>query len=301
MTYEIHDPRFRRLIISHALLEKLYTGTRWAEGPVHVPAAKSLLWSDIPNDRVMRFDETDGSVSVFESPCGHHNGHTLDAQGRVIACEHSGRRVSRLEHDGRWTTLADRYEGKRFNSPNDVVVKSDGSIWFSDPTYGIDSNYEGGIAKSEIGSSNVYRIDPDTGAVTVVVTDLLQPNGLAFSPDEDLLYVADTGKTHDPSCTPKIVAYRVAADGRTVSRADVFATLDTGLYDGFRVDGRGNIWTSAGDGVAVYASDGTLIGRIPVGEGVANLAFGGAKRNRLYITAKTSLYAIYVNAHPHVW
>jgi gluconolactonase len=209
--------------------------------------------------------------------------------------------VSRLEHDGRWTTLADRFEGKRLNSPNDVVVKRDGSIWFTDPTYGIDSDYEGGMAKSEIGRSNVYRIDAETGAVTAVVTDLLQPNGLAFSPDEDLLYVADTGKTHDPACTPKIVTYRVASDGRTVSRADVFATLDKGLYDGFRVDGRGNIWTSAGDGVAIYASDGTLIGRIPVGEGVANLTFGGAKGNRLYITAKTSLYAIYVNAHPRVW
>jgi gluconolactonase len=301
MTYEILDPRFRRLTIPHSKLERLHTGMRWAEGPVYVPAAKSLLWSDIPNNRLMRFDETDGSVSIFEQPCGNQNGHTLDHQGRVIACEHSGRRVSRLEHDGRWVTLAHSYEGKRLNSPNDVVVKRDGSIWFSDPTYGIDSEYEGDAAVSEIGASNVYRIDPDSGSVTAVVTDLLKPNGLAFSPEEDLLYVADTGQTHDPDCTPKIVAYRVSADGLTVSRGHVFATLDQGLYDGFRVDRDGNIWTSAGDAVAVYAADGTLIGRIPVGETVANVTFGGHKRNRLYITAQTSLYAVYVNAHPYGW
>lgn len=299
MTYEILNPVFNQLIIGHAKLERLHSGMRWAEGPVYVPAAKSLLWSDIPNDRVMRFDETDGSVSVFETPCGHQNGHTLDYQGRVVACEHSGRRVSRLEHDGRWTTLADSFEGKRLNSPNDVVVKRDGSIWFTDPTYGIDSEYEGHAAKSEIGASNVYRIDGDTGEITKVLDDLVRPNGIAFSPEEDLLYVADTGQTHDPSCTPKIVAYHVAPDGRSVNRKSVFATLDRGLYDGFRVDRDGNIWTSADDAVAIYAYDGTLIGRIPVGETVANLTFGGPKRNRLYITAQTSLYAIYVNAHPY--
>ena len=301
MTYEILNPSFNRLIIGHARLERLHSGMRWAEGPVYVPAAKSLLWSDIPNDRIMRFDETDGSVSVFETPCGHQNGHTLDLQGRVIACEHSGRRVSRLEHDGRWTTLADSFEGKRLNSPNDVVVKRDGSLWFTDPTYGIDTEYEGHAAQSEIGASNVYRIDGETGEVTMVLDDLVRPNGIAFSPDEDLLYVADTGLTHDPNCTPKIVAYHVAADGRSVNRRGVFSTLDKGLYDGFRVDRDGNIWTSAGDAVAIYASDGTLIGRIPVGETVANVAFGGYKRNRLYITAQTSLYSIYVNAHPHGW
>lgn len=299
MTYEILNPVFNQLIIGHAKLERLHSGMRWAEGPVYVPAAKSLLWSDIPNDRVMRFDETDGSVSVFETPCGHQNGHTLDYQGRVVACEHSGRRVSRLEHDGRWTTLADSFEGKRLNSPNDVVVKRDGSIWFTDPTYGIDSEYEGHAAKSEIGASNVYRIDGDTGEITKVLDDLVRPNGIAFSPEEDLLYVADTGQTHDPNCTPKIVAYHVAPDGRSVNRKSVFATLDRGLYDGFRVDRDGNVWTSADDAVAIYAYDGTLIGRIPVGETVANLAFGGPKRNRLYITAQTSLYAIYVNAHPY--
>jgi len=301
MTYEILDPRFNRLIISHAKLEKLHTGTRWAEGPVYVPAAKSLLWSDIPRDRVMRYDETDGSVSVFEYPCGYHNGHTLDDAGRVIAAEHGGRRISRLEHDGRWITLADRFEGKRFNSPNDVVQKRDGSIWFTDPTYGIDSHYEGHAAESEIDASNVYRLDPATGEVTAVITDMVRPNGLAFSPDEDLLYVADTGVSHVPSYPRQIVTYAVQPDGRSVSPQDVFATLESGVYDGFRVDRHGHVWTSAGDGVSIYAPDGALIGRIPVGEAVSNLTFGGPKRNRLYITAQTSLYSIYVNAHPPGW
>jgi gluconolactonase len=290
MTYEILDARFKRLIIGHAKLETLYTGARWAEGPVYVPAAKSLLWSDIPRDSLMRFDETDGSVSVFEHPCGYHNGHTLDDQGRVIAAEHGGRRISRLEHDGR-----------RLNSPNDVVQKRDGSIWFTDPTYGIDSHYEGHAAESEIGASNVYRLDPSTGALTPVVTDMVRPNGLAFSPDESLLYVADTGISHKPDHPRQIVTYAVQADGRSVRPHRVLATLDSGLYDGFRVDREGHVWTSAGDAVLIYAPDGTPIGRIPVGEIVSNVAFGGPKRNRLYITAQTSLYSIYVNAHPYGW
>ncbi|WP_419757998.1 SMP-30/gluconolactonase/LRE family protein [Acidisoma sp.] len=301
MTYEILDPRFNRLIIGHVKLEKLYTGSRWAEGPVYVPSAKSLLWSDIPRDSVMRYDETDGSVSVFEHPCGHHNGHTLDDFGRVIACEHSGRRVSRLEYDGTWTTLADRFEGRRLNSPNDVVQRRDGSIWFTDPTYGIDSHYEGHAAQSEIGASNVYRIEPVTREVTAVITDMVRPNGLAFSPDETLLYVADTGVSHVPTHPRQIVTYSVEPDQRSVKPLGVFATLESGVYDGFRVDREGNVWTSAGEGVSVYAPDGTLIGRIPVGELVSNVAFGGPKRNRLYITAQTSLYSIYVNAHPYGW
>jgi gluconolactonase len=301
LTYEILDTRFSSLIIGHAKLEKLHTGTRWAEGPVYVPAARSLLWSDIPRDSLMRFDETDGSVSVFEHPCGYHNGHTLDDLGRVIACEHGGRRISRLEPDGRWVTLADRFEGRRFNSPNDVVVKRDGSIWFTDPTYGIDSHYEGHAAVSEIGASNVYRFDPASGAVTAVITDMVRPNGLAFSPDERLLYVADTGVSHVPGHPRQIATYAVQADGRSAKRQGVLATLESGVYDGFRVDRDGHVWTSAGDGVSIYAPDGALIGRIPVGESVSNLTFGGPKRNRLYITAQTSLYAIYVNAHPVGW
>lgn len=299
--YDILDARFAALIIGHARLERLWTGCRWAEGPVYVPAAKSVLWSDIPNDRLMRLDETDGSVSVFESPCGYHNGHALDAAGRVVACEHGGRRISRLEADGRWTLLADRYEGKRLNSPNDVVVKSDGSIWFSDPTYGIDSHYEGHAAPSEIGASQVYRLDASSGEVTAVVTDRVCPNGLAFSPDETILYVADTGATHVSGLPRALYAYDIKPDGQGIGAARTFATCDAGFFDGFRVDRDGNLWTSSADSVRVYAPDGVLIGRILVPEIVSNLCFGGPKRNRLYITAQTSLYAIYVNNHPPGW
>ena len=298
--FEILDPRFRRLFIGHARLERLWTGGRWCEGPVYVPAAKSLLWSDIPNDRLMRWDETDGSVSIFQSPCGNQNGHTIDAQGRVIACEHGTRSVTRLEHDGTWQTLADRYQGKRLNSPNDVVVKSDGTIWFTDPTYGIDSHYEGHAAPSEIGHSHVFRLDPASGALSPVVDDMVQPNGLAFSPDETTLYVADTGRSHVPGLPPDIRAYPVLA-GATLGPGRVFATCESGAFDGFRLDRQGNVWASSRDAIRVYAPDGMQIGRIAIPEIVANLTFGGPKRNRLFITAQTSLYAVHLNAHPPGW
>ncbi len=290
------DPRFNALFVGHAKLEKLWTGSRWAEGPVYVPAAKALIWSDIPNDRLLRYDEPSGHVSVFESPCGYHNGHSLDAQGRIIACEHGGRRVSRLEHNGTWATIADRFEGKKFNSPNDVVVARDGAIWFTDPTYGIDSHYEGHKAEGEIGAANVYRYDPVTCEVQVVITDMVRPNGLAFSPDESLLYVADTGASH-VAMEKLMRVYDVSADRRSVSNGRLFAVSDNGFFDGFRVDIFGNIWTSSADSVRCYAPDGTLIGKIPVPELIANLTFGGPKRNRLYITAQTSLYAIFLNTY----
>jgi gluconolactonase len=299
--YDIRDPRFGSLIIGHAKLEKLWTGCRWAEGPVYVPAARHLLWSDIPNDRILRFCEDDSRVSVFQTPCGFHNGHTLDAEGRVIACEHGGRRISRLEADGRWSALATHFDGKRFNSPNDVVVKSDGSIWFTDPTYGIDGDYEGGAAPSEIGASNVYRIDPKSGAVTLVASDRVRPNGLAFSPDEKTLYVADTGASHVPGTPAAIHAYPVSADGATLGKSKLFITSPAGFYDGFRFDTKGNLWTSTADAVCVYAPDSTLLGRIPVPELVANVCFGGPRRNRLYIAGQTSLYSIFVNAHGAGW
>ncbi len=283
-------------MIGHAKLERLWTGCRWSEGPAYFPAGKYLIWSDIPNDRVMRYDDTDGSVSVFMSGMGHHNGHTVDHQGRLLACEHRGRCVSRIEHDGSRTVLADRWQGRRFNSPNDLVVARDGSIWFSDPTYGIDSEYEGDKAESEIGASNVYRLDPATGAVEAVVTDRVKPNGLAFSPDESILYVADTGSSHVPDLPNTITAYPVSADRRSVGEGRTFCTLADGKYDGFRVDTEGNVWTSAGHSVHVHAPDGALGITIPVGEIVANLCFGGPKRNRLFICAQTSLYALYVNA-----
>jgi gluconolactonase len=239
---------------------------------------------------MLRFDETDGSVSVFRQPAGNSNGNTVDRQGRLVTCEHSGRRVSRTEHDGTVVTLVSHYQGKRLNSPNDVVVKSDGTIWFSDPTYGIDSDYEGDKAESEIGACNVYRLDPD-GTLTAVVTDLLRPNGLAFSPDERLLYVADTGQTHDPDCRPVMRVYDVGADNRVSGGRD-FAVCTSGLFDGFRLDEDGRVWTSAFDGVHCYDPDGTLIGKVKVPEIVANCAFGGARRNCLYICGTTSLYMV---------
>jgi gluconolactonase len=292
--FEVRDPRFRRYAMQNVHMETLHTGTRWAEGPVYFPAGKYLLWSDIPNDRVLRWDETSGAVTEFARRCGYHNGHTMDREGRLVSCEHQGRRVSRIEPDGSVTTLADRHDGKRLNSPNDVIVKSDGSIWFTDPTYGIDSEYEGDKAESEIGASLVYRIDPESGAVSVVADDFVKPNGLAFSPDESRLYIADTGATHVEDGPRHIRVFDVAPDG-TLSGGAVFATCEAGLFDGFRVDLHGNIWTSAGDGVHCYTPEGDLIGKILTGEVVANVEFGGIKRNRLFICATTTLRAVYLN------
>ncbi|RYE07647.1 MAG: SMP-30/gluconolactonase/LRE family protein [Hyphomicrobiales bacterium] len=288
--YEIIDPRFGQLINGNGHVEKLATGFKWAEGPAWFGGGRYLVWSDIPNNRMMRYDETDGSTSVFRAPAGNANGNTVDRQGRLVTCEHGGRRVSRTEHDGTIVTLADRFEGKRLNSPNDVVVKSDNSIWFTDPTYGIDSDYEGNKAESEIGACNVYRIDPATLAVTVVITDMVRPNGLAFSLDETLLYVADTGATHVKGTPAAIRVYDV--NGATVSNGRQFAVCDNGLFDGFRLDADGRIWSSAHDGVHCFAPDGTLIGKVKVPEGVANVAWGGEKFNVLYICGTSSLYAV---------
>ena len=294
--FEPLDPRFNALYFGTAQIEKLTTGCRWAEGPAWFAAGRYLVWSDIPNDRMMRWDETDGSVSVFRQPAMNTNGHTVDAQGRLVSCEHRGRCVSRTEHDGSRTVLASHFEGKRFNSPNDVVVKSDGSIWFTDPSYGIDSDYEGDAAPSEIGARNVYHLGADGGEVTCVATGFVQPNGLAFSPDERLLYIADTGATHVADGPRHIRRFTVNADGRSLAGGEVFATSTAGLFDGFRIDTNGNLWTSAGDGVHCIAPDGTLLGKIRLPEAVANVCFGGPKLNRLFISATTSLYAVYVNA-----
>ena len=292
---EVLDPRFGKLAINSAKLEQLWTGARWVEGPAYFPAGRYLVFSDIPNDRLMRYDETSGVVSVFREPSGNGNGNTVDREGRLVSCEHKGRRITRTEHDGSIIALATHFENRRFNSPNDIVVKSDGSIWFSDPTYGIDSEYEGDAAPSEIGQANVYRLDPATGALNVVVTDRVQPNGLAFSPDERILYVSDTGSSHVPGHPRTITAYQVGPDN-TLADPRTVATLPDGAYDGFRVDANGNVWTSASGGVHCYAPDGTHIGTIRIPELVSNVCFGGRKRNRLFITAQTSLYAIYVNA-----
>ncbi len=293
-TFEVIDKRFTRYAMGNVHKETLYTGTRWAEGPAYFPAGKYLLWSDIPNDRVLRYDETNGVISEFMRPCGNRNGHTVDLEGRLVACEHRGRRVSRIEHDGAIVALATHYDGKRLNSPNDVVVKSDGSVWFTDPTYGIDGDYEGDAADSEIGGSHVYRIDPKTGAVTIAADDFVKPNGLAFSPDERRLYIADTGATHVEDGPRHIRVFDVGEDGR-LTGGGVFAECTVGLFDGFRVGRDGEIWTSAGDGVHCYSKEGDLLGKILTGEVVANVEFGGVKRNRLYICATTSLQAVYLN------
>ncbi len=291
----VYDRRFNALIFGHTKLEKLWTGARWAEGPAYFPAGRYLVFSDIPNDRLMRFDEGSNTVSVFRSPCFNENGHSVDRQGRLISCEHRGRAVTRTGFDGRREVLATTWRGKKFNSPNDVTVKSDGSIWFTDPNYGIDTEYEGDAAPMEQDGCYVYRIAAEGGAVTAVITDMNKPNGIAFSPDESLLYVADTGATHDPSVAPVIRAFPVSADGASVGEGKVFATCDAGFFDGFRVDVHGNIWSSAGDGVHCFAADGTLLGKIPVPEICANVTFGGVKRNRLYICGQTSLYSLFLN------
>ncbi|MGP2493643.1 SMP-30/gluconolactonase/LRE family protein [Mesorhizobium sp. PUT5] len=289
--YEVLDPRFARLFNGSAHVEKLFTGCRWAEGPAWFPAGRYLIWSDNPNNRMMRYDETDGSVSVFREPSNNSNGNTVDRQGRLVTCEHQARRVSRTEHDGTIVTIADRWQGKRLNSPNDVVVKSDGSIWFTDPTYGIDTDYEGDKAESEIGASYVYRVDPATGAIEAVVTDMVKPNGLAFSPDETKLYVVDTGRTHGAENPAHMRVFDVGEGGK-LRGGEVFADCTAGLFDGFRLDDAGRIWTSAADGIHCYDPDGTLIGKVKVPEVVANCVFGGIKRNVLYICGTTSLYAV---------
>jgi gluconolactonase len=293
-SFEVLDPRFRKLVFPNVHVEELWTGCRWAEGPAWFAAGRYLVWSDIPNDRMLRWDETDGSVSVFRQPAMNSNGHTVDLQGRLVSCEHRGRCVSRTEHDGSRSVLVSHVDGKRLNSPNDVVVKSDGSIWFTDPSYGIDSDYEGDAAPSEIGARQVYRIDPASGAISVVASDFVQPNGLAFSPDESLLYVVDTGATHQVDGPHHVRRFHVWENG-TLTGGDVFSTCPVGLYDGLRVDVQGNLWLSAGDGVHCHAPDGTLLGKILIPETVANVCFGGAKLNRLFICGTTSLYAVYLN------
>jgi gluconolactonase len=294
--FETLDRRFAELYAPHIQIERLWTGARWSEGPAWFAAGRYLVWSDIPNNRLLRWDDTDGSVSVFRQPANNTNGNTVDREGRLISCEHLARRVTRTEHDGSITVLADRFERRRFNSPNDVVVRSDGSVWFSDPPYGILTDYEGDRAEPELSGCHVYHIDGRTGRITQATSDFVKPNGLAFSPDESLLYVADTGRTHDPEGPAHIRRFRVDADGR-LSGGDVFAECDQGLFDGFRVDREGRIWSSAGDGVHCFDPDGTLIGKIRIPEIVGNVCFGGAKRNRLFICATSSLYAVYLFAN----
>jgi gluconolactonase len=283
---EVLDDRFRFFGGDH-WLERLHTGCRWTEGPAYFPAGRYLVYSDIPNDRLLRWDETTGAVGVFRHPAGYPNGNTRDRAGRLITCEHGGRRVVRTEHDGSLTVLADAYQGKRLNSPNDVVERADGSVWFTDPAYGIDSDYEGHQAVSEIGGCHVYRVDPATSEVALVAGDFDRPNGLAFSADEQRLFISDSERDH-------IRVFSVTEEGG-LAGGEVFASCDSGTFDGVRLDSAGRIWAAAGDGLHCFDPDGTLIGKLLVPETVANLEFGGPRRNKLFICATTSVYSIMVN------
>ena len=301
---ETLDPRFDRYRLGGAALERLFTGARWSEGPVWFGDGRYLLWSDIPNDRMLRWSEESGAVTVFRSPSYHSNGNTRDRQGRLVTCEHATRRVTRTEFDGRVTVLIDEFDGHHLNAPNDVVVKSDGSVWFTDPGYGILGHYEGEEAEFEL-PTRVYRLDPDSGRATVVAEDFDRPNGLCFSPDESRLYVVDTGASHTPGGPRHVRAF--AVDGDRLHGGEVFAEMAPGLADGVRTDRHGNLWAAAGwggagyDGVHCFAPDGTPIGRVHLPEPCANLCFGGRRKNRLFMTAGQSLYSLYLNTVGSQW
>ncbi len=288
------DKRFAPVMLGHAAIERIVTGCRFTEGPVWFGDTRQLLVSDIPNDRIMRWDEETGAVSVFRRPSHYANGNTRDRQGRLITCEMDAQRLTRTEYDGSITVLADSFEGKRLTGPNDVVVKSDGSIWFSDNGAGIRGNYLGNKRPAEL-PFRVYRIDPRTGAISIAIDDMERPNGLAFSPDEKRLYVVDTPA--EPKTTH---VYDVVGDGTKAVNGRVFFATK-GWADGIRCDTEGNVWCGftggpGEDGVAIFAPDGTLIGRILLPERCANVCFGGAKRNRLFMAASQSVYAVYVEA-----
>ncbi|TXM64288.1 SMP-30/gluconolactonase/LRE family protein [Methylobacterium sp. WL69] len=290
--FEIHDPRFAAFILPNAPLETLAEGFRWCEGPVWFGDRDELLFSDLPNDRVMRWSEH-GGVSVYRSPSRFENGHARDRAGRLLSCSHRGRCITRTELDGTVTVLADRYEGRRLNSPNDIVCKSDGTIWFTDPPYGIQTDYEGGKQVSEL-PARVYRLDPGTGHLTIVADDFEGPNGLCFSPDESRLYIAESGLQFAAEPTRHLRVFVVGAGG-SLSGGRVFHKVEPGFADGFRCDTDGNLWSSAGDGVHCIDPAGILLGKILTPGPVANLAFGGRERSRLFLCAGRTLMAIYVN------
>jgi gluconolactonase len=292
MDFENISPEFRDLVPPNSWVERLHTGMRWTEGPVWFADGQQLIFSDIPNDRMLRWVDGLGAC-VFREPSGYSNGNTRDLQGRLVTCEHGQRRLTRTEPDGSVTVLADRYQGRRLNSPNDVVVKSDGTIWFTDPPYGIIGNYEGTQARMEIDGCYVFRLDPVLGELRVVTDRLTRPNGLAFSLDEKTLYVSDSARSHDPQGAHDILALSLSDDG-TVRSQTLFASIEPGLADGFRLDAAGNVWTSAGDGVHCYAPSGKLLGKIHIPETVSNVVFGGRRLNRLFITATTSVYSVYL-------
>jgi gluconolactonase len=294
--FRIIDPSFTKYRVNLAKVEKIASGMRWCEGPVWFGDGRYLLWSDIPNNRIMRWDEETGGVSVFRKPSNNANGNTRDRKGRLLTCEHDSRRVTRTEYDGAITVIADRYDGKPLNSPNDIVCKSDGSIWFTDPPFGILGYYEGHLAPPEL-PTNVYRWDPKSEKLTVVAGDVNRPNGLAFSPDESKLYIVEAG------VTPRVIrVYDVASGSTRLSGGRTLITAEpNGTPDGLRVDVDGNLWIGWGmgaeglDGVAVFNPVGKLIGRIDLPERCANLCFGGRHRNRLFMCGSTSMFSLFVN------
>ena len=292
---QVLDPSFNALRLPLASVERLYTGCRWSEGPVYFGDGRYVLWSDIPNDRILKWEEETGAVSVFRKTSYNSNGNTRDRQGRLVTCEHRGRRVSRTEYDGTITTLADSYQGKKLNSPNDVVVKSDGSIWFTDPAFGLSGYYEGEMFPQELPMC-VYRIDGQTGALTMVADDIEGPNGLAFSPDESILYVVASRATPN-----RLIRAFDVVDGTKLTNNRVFIDAGPGTPDGFRVDIHGNLWCGWGmgdpalDGVRIFNPAAQPIGHIALPERAANLCFGGRFRNRLFMAASHGLYALYVN------
>ena len=292
---QVLDQSFAKYRLNLAAVERIAHGLRWAEGPVWFGDGRYLLWSDIPNNRMMKWEEETGMVSVFRKPSNFANGNTRDRQGRLVTCEHGGRRVTRTEYDGTVSVIADSYDSKRLNSPNDVVVKSDGSVWFTDPPFGLLGYYEGYLAKQEL-PMNVYRVDGATGEMTVVESEVSRPNGLCFSPDESILYLVESG-----SIPRNLYAYDVVDAGRRLTNKRKHIDVGAGTPDGMRCDVDGNLWMGWGmgdaalDGVNIYNPDGKLIGRINLPERCANLCFGGTHRNRLFMAASKSVYALYVN------
>lgn len=292
MSLEVFDKRLLALVDENVQVERLCTGATWSEGPVFVEDAGLVFWSDIPNNRLVAWTAEKG-FHEYQKPSHFSNGHTIDLNGKIINCEHGRRCISRTTFGGETEILVDKYNGKRLNSPNDVIVKSDGTIWFSDPRYGILSDAEGYKAESEIGADYVYRFDPESKEIYPVATDTIRPNGLAFSPDERLLYVTDTSASHDENGRHEIRVYEVAEDGKSLKGdGKVFAVVNPGLPDGFRLDEQGHIYTSSLDSIQVYHPDGTLLGKIPVPEKIANCTFGDKDFQSLYVVASSSLYRI---------